>query len=210
MKYSVKEIFLTIQGEGYNSGRKATFCRFSGCNLWSGIKTSKQKAKCNFCDTDFVGIDGINGGKYTLSSLVNKIEKVSKANDKTKKLIVFTGGEPLLQLNEVLIKNLKKKNYEIAIETNGTITPPKGIDWICVSPKIRAKTVLKSGNEIKIVYPQKGIKLKDFEKLNFDHFYLQPLYNNKYKDNLKKTLQIVMKSSKWKLSLQTHKYIGIS
>tara|TARA_B100000161_G_C33477581_1_gene380976 strand:- start:119 stop:751 length:633 start_codon:yes stop_codon:yes gene_type:complete len=209
MKYSVKEIFLTIQGEGYNSGRKAIFCRFSGCNLWNGEESSKKASKCNFCDTDFLGVDGINGGKYTLSALINKIEKVSKEDAKTKKLIVFTGGEPLLQLNEQLIKNLKKKNYEIAIETNGTIKPPQGVDWICVSPKIKSKLVLNYGNELKVVYPQEGLNLNELEKFNFEHFFLQPLHNEKYEQNLKKTLKTIMKYPKWKLSLQTHKYIGV-
>ena len=203
MKYSVKEIFLTIQGEGYNSGRKATFCRFSGCNLWDGKESSKKTSKCNFCDTDFVGVDGINGGKYTLSALINKIEKVSK------EFIVFTGGEPLLQLNEKLNKDLKKKNYEIAIETNGTIKPPEGVDWICVSPKIKNEIVLNYGNELKVVYPQEGLNLNEFEKLDFEHFYLQPLHDEKYEQNLKKTLKIIMKYPKWKLSLQTHKFIGV-
>ena len=209
MIYNVKEIFLTIQGEGYNSGKKATFCRFSGCNLWNGLENSKKTAKCNFCDTDFVGINGENGGKYTEVSLINKIEKISNCNNNIKKFIVFTGGEPLLQLNEQLIKKLKKKNYKIAVETNGTIKAPKGIDWICVSPKIKNKIVLNYGNEIKLVYPQKGLKLKYFEKLDFDHYYLQPLHNEKYNKNLKKTLEIIMKYPKWKLSLQTHKFIGI-
>ena len=189
MKYSVKEIFLTIQGEGHNSGRKATFCRFSGCNLWNGEESSKKTSKCNFCDTDFLGVDGINGGKYTLPALINKIEKVSKEDVKTKKLIVFTGGEPLLQLNEQLIRNLKQKNYEIAIETNGTIMAPQGLDWICVSPKIKSKLVLNYGNELKIVYPQERLNLNEFEKFDFEHFFLQPLYNEKYEQNLKKLLK---------------------
>ena len=213
MVYKVKEIYLTLQGEGFHSGRKAVFCRFSGCNLWNGLEKTRISAKCSFCDTDFVGFDGENGGKYTLLELSKKIDMVNNnyiSNNKVKDLIVFTGGEPLLQLNEELINNLKKKNYEIAVETNGTLAAPKGIDWICVSPKIKSKTILKSGNELKLVYPQKGLRLKDYENLNFDHFYLQPLYDNKYKENLKKTLEVIMKSQKWKLSLQTHKYIGIN
>ena len=210
MIYNIKEIFLTLQGEGFNTGRKAIFCRFSGCNLWNGLEKSRKNAKCSFCDTDFVGTNGINGGKYTLTSLIKKIEKINKDNIKIKKLIVFTGGEPLLQLNHKLIKSLKLRNYEIAVETNGTMIAPKGIDWLCVSPKINTKTVIKSGNEIKLVYPQKGIKIKNFEKLDFDHFYLQPMYNNNYQENLKKTLKVIMKNPKWKLSLQTHKYIGIN
>lgn len=209
MTYSIKEIFITIQGEGYNSGRKATFCRFSGCNLWNGKSESKKLAKCNFCDTDFVGTNGQNGGKYDLESLVKRIEKLNKNSFKNKKLIVFTGGEPLLQLNKSLIDSLKKKNYEIAVETNGTVEAPEGIDWLCVSPKINTKTILNSGNEIKVVYPQKGLKLNNFEKLKFDHYYLQPLFDSNYQANLKKTLKAIMLNPKWKLSLQTHKYIGI-
>lgn len=210
MIYNIKEIFLTLQGEGFNTGRKAVFCRFSGCNLWNGLEKSRKKAKCSFCDTDFVGTNGTNGGKYSLTSLIKKIEKINKDNKKLKKLIVFTGGEPLLQLNNKLIKSLKIRNYEIAVETNGTLTAPEGIDWICVSPKANTKTVITSGNEIKLVYPQKGIKIKRLEKLNFDHFYLQPLYDKNYQENLKKTLKAIMKNPKWKLSLQTHKYIGIN
>ena len=209
MLFSVKEIFLTLQGEGYNSGRKAVFCRFSGCNLWNGKQNSKKDAKCNFCDTDFVGINGKNGGKYNLSNLVEKIEELYNCDLEFKKLVVFTGGEPLLQLNKILIEYLKNKNFEIAVETNGTINVPDGVDWLCFSPKINTQTVINSGNEIKIVYPQKGINLKDYEKLNFQHFYLQPLHNENYEKNLKKTLKVIMKNPKWKLSLQTHKYLGI-
>merc|ERR1712093_279801 len=179
-------------------------------NLWNGLEKSRKNAKCNFCDTDFVGTNGNNGGKYNLTSLIKQIEKTNKDNVNIKKLIVFTGGEPLLQLNNKLIKSLKVRNYEIAVETNGTLIAPEGIDWLCVSPKVNTKTVINSGNEIKLIYPQKGIKLKNFEKLDFDHFYLQPLYNNNYEASLKKTLKVIMKNPKWKLSLQTHKYIGIN
>ena len=205
----LKKFFLLSKEKDITQEEKLLFVGFQVVIYGMVCKVQKKTSKCNFCDTDFVGVDGINGGKYTLSSLINKIQKVSKGNVRNKKLIVFTGGEPLLQLNEQLIKNLKKKNYVIAIETNGTIKPPEGIDWICVSPKIKNKIVLNYGNELKVVYPQKGINLKEYEKLDFEHFYLQPLHNEKYDQNLKKTLKAIMKYPKWKLSLQTHKFIGV-
>ena len=208
MKYAVKEIFLTLQGEGYNSGKTAIFCRFSGCNLWNGKEQDRKKSKCTFCDTDFTGVDGENGGKYTLNELVDKICKIWP-KDKPNKFIVFTGGEPMLQLNTNLINTLKNNKFFIAVETNGTIKPPEGIDWICVSPKARTKTVLKKGNEIKVVFPQKGIKLKSIEKYNFEHFFLQPLDNKNLNENLKKTINFILKNPKWRLSLQSHKYLGI-
>ncbi len=208
MLFSVKEIFLTIQGEGFNAGKTAVFCRFSGCNLWNGKPASKKRAVCNFCDTDFVGTNGVNGGKYNLESLVNMICSLWP-NDNNNKFLVFTGGEPLLQINFSLLSELKKNNFFIAIETNGTISPPKGIDWICVSPKANSKIVLNKGNEIKIVYPQKGMNLQHYEKFNFDHFYLQPLYNKNFKKNTKDTINYILKNPKWKLSIQSHKYLGI-
>ena len=208
MTYKIKEIFLTLQGEGFNAGKAAIFCRFSGCNLWSGMEKNRKKSICTFCDTDFVGIDGINGGNYKLKQLIKKIEKIGKKID-SNKFIVFTGGEPLLQLDTDLIKELKKNNYIIAIETNGTIIPPEGVDWICVSPKVGAKTILNYGHEIKIVYPQTGLRLKAYEKLNFKYFYLQPMYDKDYESNIKETLEYILKNPQWKLSLQTHKYLGI-
>ena len=208
MLFSVKEIFLTIQGEGFNAGKTAVFCRFSGCNLWNGKLASKKKSVCNFCDTDFVGTNGVNGGKYNLESLVNMICSLWP-NDNDNKFLVFTGGEPLLQINFSLLKELKKNNFFIAIETNGTISPPKGIDWICVSPKANSKIVLNKGNEIKIVYPQKGMNLQHYEKFNFDHFYLQPLYDKNFIKNTQNTINYILKNPKWKLSIQSHKYLGI-
>ena len=208
MTYKIKEIFLTLQGEGYNTGKAAIFCRFSGCNLWNGITKNKNKAICSFCDTDFVGTNGINGGNYNLKQLMKKIDAMYK-NSVEKRFIVFTGGEPLLQLDLPLINELKKYKYTIAIETNGTIMPPEGIDWICMSPKAEAKTILNYGNEIKVVYPQNKLSLKKFENLNFKHFYLQPMFNQNYEENVNKTLRFILKNPKWKLSLQTHKYLGI-
>ena len=207
-KYSVKEIFLTLQGEGYNAGQTAIFCRFSGCNLWNGKKEEQTDAICNFCDTDFVGIDGENGGKYTLNLLSNKIASLWPKN-KRNKFIVFTGGEPLLQLDSSLIKKIKSKGFKVAIETNGTILPPKEIDWICVSPKVNSRLLVTKGNEIKLIYPQNNLSLNKYEKLDFDHYYLQPLDNNSSVDNCKKVIKLVLNNPKWKLSIQTHKYLGI-
>ena len=208
MFYSIKELFLTIQGEGYNSGKTAIFCRFSGCNLWNGRQGSKKNSICNFCDTDFVGINGINGGKYNLDVLIKKICSLWTAKSK-EKFIVLTGGEPLLQVDLSLIKELKKNNFYIALETNGTIIPPEGINWICVSPKIGSNMLLKNGNEIKIIYPQTNLDLKYFEKLEFEHFYIQPLDNLRIKRNTKMAISYVLNNPKWKLSIQSHKYLGI-
>ena len=208
MKYSIKEIFFTLQGEGYNAGTSAIFCRFSGCNLWNGKEKDRAQSKCTFCDTDFVGTDGFNGGKYEIKSLVNKIVSIWPKNKK-EKFIVFTGGEPLLQLNDKLILELKKHKFKIAVETNGTIIPPKGIDWLCVSPKARTNILLKKGNELKVVYPQNGLNLKLLEKYKFDYFYLQPKDDKELKNNTKKTINFVMNNTKWKLSIQMHKYVGI-
>ena len=211
MFYKVKEIFKSIQGEGYHVGKEAVFVRFTGCNLWNGKTQDKKSAICNFCDTDFVGTNGKNGGIYNLKNLIEIIDLVWSSNfSNQQKFVILTGGEPLLQVNNELVEKLKRKNFFVAIETNGTIKPPEGIDWICVSPKVNTNTILKSGNEIKLVYPQKGINLKYYENLNFDHFFLQPLYNKQYQSNLKKTLKTIMRNPKWKLSLQTHKYIGIN
>ena len=175
MSYSVKEIYLTIQGEGFHTGKHAVFCRFSGCNLWTGLEKDRKKAICNFCDTDFVGTDGINGSKYpNAEQLANEIDKVWD-KDINEKFVVFTGGEPLLQLDKPLVDLLHKKKFKVAIETNGTILPPENIDWICVSPKQGADFNLKYGNELKLVYPQKGLEPKNFKHLDFDHFFLQPM-----------------------------------
>lgn len=207
-KYIVKEIFYTLQGEGYNAGKAAVFCRFSGCNLWNGKEKNRENAICSFCDTDFVGTNGALGGKYTLINLVDKITKLWPSTKKDK-FIVFTGGEPLLQLDKLLIKEIKDNNFKIAIETNGTILPPPGIDWVCVSPKAKSNFILKKANEIKLVYPQENLDPRKFEELEFDHFYIQPLYNKKLKENNKKAIDFVLKNPSWKLSIQSHKYIGV-
>ena len=209
MSYSVKEIYLTIQGEGFHSGKHAVFCRFSGCNLWNGREKDRKKAICNFCDTDFVGTDGINGSKYLNAELLaNKIDKVWDKNI-NEKFVVFTGGEPLLQLDKPLVDLLHKKKFKVAIETNGTILPPENIDWICVSPKQGADFNLKYGNELKLVYPQKGLEPKNFKHLDFDHFFLQPMDGKDLQRNILQSVSYCIENPLWRLSLQTHKIMGI-
>lgn len=208
MTYSVKEIFYTVQGEGLHTGRASIFCRFSGCNLWSGIEEDRENAKCTFCDTDFVGTDGEGGDKFfNADDLVNQI--LSYWPDKTKAFVVLTGGEPMLQVDQSLIESLKKYQCEIAIETNGTIKVPKEIDWICVSPK--AGNVIKqiSGDELKLVFPQKNITPKDYENYSFKNFSLQPMDGELKVHNTNLTLEYCMKNPKWRFSLQTHKVIGV-
>ena len=184
MSYSVKEIYLTIQGEGVQTGKEAVFCRFSGCNLWTGREEDRHKATCKFCDTDFFGVDGENGGKYSSANdLIKQIEECW-SDDSKEKFIVFTGGEPLLQLDQKLIDNLHKKGFKIAIETNGTMLPPNNIDWICVSPKKNAKLVLLKGDELKLVYPQPGFEPEQFESLDFDHFCVQPMDGKDLQKNI--------------------------
>ena len=209
MSYSVKEIYLTIQGEGFHTGKHAVFCRFSGCNLWTGLEKDRKKAICNFCDTDFVGTDGINGSKYpNAEQLANEIDKVWD-KDINEKFVVFTGGEPLLQLDKPLVDLLHKKKFKVAIETNGTILPPENIDWICVSPKKGADFNLKYGNELKLVYPQKGLEPKNFKHLNFDHFFLQPMDGKDLQRNILQSVSYCIENPLWRLSLQTHKIMGI-
>ena len=209
MSYSVKEIYLTIQGEGFHTGKHAVFCRFSGCNLWTGLEKDRKKAICNFCDTDFVGTDGINGSKYpNAEQLANEIDKVWD-KDINEKFVVFTGGEPLLQLDKPLVDLLHKKKFKVAIETNGTILPPENIDWICVSPKQGADFILKYGNELKLVYPQKGLEPKNFKHLDFDHFFLQPMDGKDLQRNILQSVSYCIENPLWRLSLQTHKIMGI-
>ena len=207
-KYSIKEIFLTLQGEGHNAGKTAVFCRFSGCNLWNGNEKDRENAICSFCDTDFKGVNGVNGGKYELEELVTKIASLWP-KFKRNRFVVFTGGEPLLQLDNKLIEKIKNKGFKVAIETNGTLPVLNLIDWVCVSPKIKSKLVVTKGDEIKIVYPQDGINIAEYEKYNFKHFYLQPLDNKNHILNNKKTIEYILKNPKWKLSVQTHKYLEI-
>ena len=209
MKYSVKEIYYTLQGEGYHTGRPAVFIRFSGCNLWTGHEKDRSGAICNWCDTDFVCTNGINGGKFSAEEITNIINSLWKGNVQTEPYVICTGGEPLLQMDESLIKAIHKAGFEIGLETNGTMIPPDGIDWICVSPKANADLVLKNGNELKVVYPQCGMNPRIHEKLKFDHFYIQPMDGIDQKNNIKRSEKFVLDHPKWKLSLQTHKILGI-
>ena len=208
--YSIKEIFYTLQGEGANVGRAAIFCRFTGCNLWSGRERDRAGAICKFCDTDFVGIDGTMGGKYkTAGALVDAIQGLWPADQIKNKFVVLTGGEPLLQVDRDLTKRLHKSGFEVAVETNGTIPVPSGIDWVCVSPKQGAKLRVTRGNEIKIVFPQIDLQLVEFENMSFDHFFLQPMDNSNREENTNLCINACLENPKWRLSVQTHKEIGI-
>lgn len=208
MSYKIKETYLTIQGEGAHAGRVAIFCRFSGCNLWSGHEKDREEATCKFCDTDFVGTDGAGGGTFEDHQQLSH-HILSYWNSIGKPFIVFTGGEPLLQLDKKLIVYLKSKEAQIAIETNGTIDPPEGIDWICVSPKKDTELLIKKGNELKIVYPQEDLDPSNFLDLDFDVFSLQPMDDSNYNNNLNKTLEYCTANPNWRLSLQMHKYLQI-
>jgi 7-carboxy-7-deazaguanine synthase len=208
MTYSIKEIFYTLQGEGRNAGRAAVFCRFAGCNLWSGREADRSTARCTFCDTDFIGTDGAGGGKFsTAEELAAAI--ASEWRGDANRFVVCTGGEPLLQLDAALIAELHAKGFEIAIETNGTLQPPPGLDWICVSPKAGAPLALKRGNELKLVFPQSGVKPEQFEALNFDHFLLQPMDGPARVENTAAATAYCLAHPRWRLTLQTHKMIGI-
>ena len=209
MSYSVKEIYLTLQGEGFHTGKHAVFCRFSGCNLWTGLEKDREKAVCTFCDTDFVGTDGVNGAKYSSAELLAEMIDELWPKDLKEKLVVFTGGEPLLQLNKELIDLLHTKKFKIAVETNGTIMPPENIDWICVSPKKGSKFKLNYGNELKLVYPQDDFSPKLFENFDFDHFFLQPMDGDDLQKNILQSVSYCIENPLWRLSLQTHKIMGI-
>jgi len=207
--YRVKEIFYSIQGEGYYSGRPAVFCRFTGCNLWSGKEEDRHGAICKFCDTDFVGTDGTDGGLYGTAGLL--VEKISQhwPPSPGRRFVVFTGGEPLLQLNEALISMLHEEKFEIAVETNGTIRAPQGVDWICVSPKAGVPLVQDSGHELKLVYPQAGADPEPYSKLNFRHFFLQPMDGAGREETIRQALAYVLAHPEWRISLQLHKTLGV-
>ena len=208
MKYRIKEIFFTQQGEGKNTGKDFIFVRFSGCNLWSGQEKHRASAICKFCDTDFYGTDGINGGKYEVKELIKKIKSLWISADSQIR-VVLTGGEPLLQVDEGLISALKKENIYIAVETNGTLEAPDGIDWICMSPKANTEIKLRKGSEVKVVYPQKNLNPDNFNVLDFKNFYIQPMDSENYEDNVSQSVKYCMQNPNWKLSLQTHKILGI-
>ncbi len=208
-KYAVKEIFLTLQGEGANAGRVAIFCRFSGCNLWSGQEKDRDLADCGFCDTDFVGMDGPGGGSFAgAEALAAAIEGVW-IGGKTGRFVVFTGGEPLLQLDSALIGAVHAKGFEIAVETNGTLAPPPGVDWLCVSPKAGAPLIANSGSELKLVFPQQGLRPEELSGLAFSHFWLQPMDGGERAANTAAAIAYCLDHPRWRLSLQTHKFLGI-
>ena len=208
--YQVKEIFRSIQGEGYKTGKESVFVRFSGCNLWNAKVRDRFKAVCDFCDTDFIGIDGENGGKYNLHDLVEKVEKVWKSSYTLKnKYVVLTGGEPLLQVDQELVDLLKKKKYIVALETNGSIATKINFDWVCVSPKDPNYWKQKKGDELKIIFPQDKFNLKELLKLDFKHFFLQPKYDKFNKINLNKTIDYCKLNRQWMISLQLHKSFGV-
>ena len=209
MTYQVKEIYYTLQGEGARAGRAAVFLRFAGCNLWSGREEDRGTATCKFCDTDFVGTDGPGGGKFLLPETLAKAVAAKWPVAQGKPYVVCTGGEPLLQLDAGLIRALHDEGFEIGIETNGTLVPPEGIDWICVSPKAGADLVLVSGNELKLVYPQNGAEPERYAGLAFGHFFLQPMDGPHRAQNTAAATQYCLAHPQWRLSLQTHKLIGI-
>ncbi|MEO3715419.1 7-carboxy-7-deazaguanine synthase [Roseateles flavus] len=215
MTYAVKERFYTLQGEGAQAGRPAVFCRFAGCNLWSGREQDRASAVCNFCDTDFVGTDGEGGGKFaTAADLADAIDNLWPRDAQGRRLgrpyVVCTGGEPLLQLDTPLIEALHARGFEIAVETNGTQPAPEGLDWICVSPKADAEIVLTKGHELKLVYPQPLAMPERFEQLDFQHFFLQPLDSLLQKQHTREAVAYCMSHPQWRLSVQMHKVVGIA
>jgi 7-carboxy-7-deazaguanine synthase len=212
MNYSVKEIFYTLQGEGANAGRPAVFLRFAGCNLWSGRESDRATAACTFCDTDFVGIDGSGGGRFaSAAELANAVRGKwpAKTSRTARPLVVCTGGEPLLQLDDAAVAALHEQGFEVAVETNGTCAPPAGVDWICVSPKANIALVLKAGNELKFVFPQNGVDPAQFEELDFQVHYLQPMDGPNASRNTQLATQYCLDHPRWRLSLQTHKLLCI-
>lgn len=211
MGFTVKEIFYTLQGEGFYAGRPAVFCRFSGCNLWSGREADRETAQCRFCDTDFLGTSP-SGGKFEdAKALAHAVRSFFPTfqHPGYRPYVVFTGGEPALQVTAELVQELKRYGVELGIETNGTLALPDGLDWITVSPKARTVQVVTSGNELKFVWPQKDFSLSELERLNFEHFYLQPLDCKDQPGLMQQVVNICLKHPLWKLSLQTHKFIGI-
>jgi len=209
MSYAVKEIFKTLQGEGAQMGRAAVFCRFAGCNLWSGREADRAKSVCTFCDTDFVGTDGTGGARFGDADLLADAIEREWAGPAHKRYVVLTGGEPLLQVDESLVAALHARDFEIGVETNGTLAAPAGIDWICVSPKADAHLVLQSGHELKLVYPQDTAMPNRFEHLAFEHFFLQPMDSPTAAANLEAAITYCTDNPRWRLSLQSHKMIGI-
>jgi 7-carboxy-7-deazaguanine synthase (Cx14CxxC type) len=210
MSYAVKEIFYTLQGEGANTGRPAVFCRFAGCNLWTGREADRASAVCSFCDTDFVGTDGPGGGRFPdAASLARAVAAAWPSGGDCRRFVVCTGGEPLLQLDADLVGAFHAEGFEVAVETNGTVEPPPGIDWLCVSPKAEAPLVVRGGDELKLVYPQAGADPSRFEGLEFAQFFLQPMDGPAQEANTAAALRYCLEHPRWRLSLQTHKLLGI-
>lgn len=212
MTYSVKEIFYTLQGEGIQAGRPAVFCRFSGCNLWSGREADRATAACRFCDTDFVGTDGTLGGKFaSAGELADRISSLWPPVDSENRLVVMTGGEPLLQLDTALIEALHERQFKIAVETNGTLTVPQGVDWICVSPKAGSTLVQKHGNELKLVFPQEMLMPDNlpWPGMNFQHYLLQPVDGEDLEKSIAAAVAYCQANPKWRLSMQVHKIVGL-
>ncbi len=210
--YTVKELFYTVQGEGANTGRPAVFCRFSGCNLWSGREEDRRDAVCRFCDTDFFGIDGPGGGKFsTADELARAVRRIwpGDVSRLRRPFVVCTGGEPALQLDNLLVAAFHDEGFEVAVETNGTKTLPHNIDWVCVSPKSGTELVTRHGNELKLVYPQPGAEPERFVGLSFDHLFLQPMDGPRREDNTRLVLQYCLENPPWRVSLQAHKLLGI-
>jgi len=209
MTYAVKECFLTLQGEGVQAGSRAVFLRFAGCNLWSGREQDRASAQCNFCDTDFVGTDGEGGGKFTSAeALANQVEALW-GEGRDGRLVVITGGEPMLQLDGRLVDALRERGFRVAVETNGTLPAVAGLDWICVSPKAGTKVIQREGNELKLVWPQENIDPAELESWSFDHFLVQPMDCEEREAALKAAIALAMERPKWRLSLQAHKVVGL-
>jgi 7-carboxy-7-deazaguanine synthase (Cx14CxxC type) len=207
--YAVKEAFLTLQGEGVQSGSRAVFLRFAGCNLWSGREQDRASAQCTFCDTDFVGTDGEGGGKFrSADGLATHVEKLW-GEGRDQRLVVITGGEPMLQLDEALVDALHARGFQVAVETNGTLPAVAGLDWICVSPKAGTDVVQREGNELKLVWPQEGVDPAELERWNFDHFLVQPMDCEEREEALEAAIRLAMDRPKWRLSLQAHKIVGL-
>jgi len=209
MAYAIKEIFPTLQGEGYYAGRTAVFCRFAGCNLWTGLERDRDSAVCQFCDTDFVGTDGDLGGKYASAADLAEVILETWPAGNGRRFVVLTGGEPMLQVDAPLLSELHERGFEVACETNGTRLAPDGIDWVCVSPKAQAPLEVFSGDELKLVFPQVGIDPADFAQLDFSHFFLQPMDGPNLSSNTADAIAYCSANPQWRLSVQAHKIVGI-
>ena len=209
MGYKIKEMYYTLQGEGAHTGRPAVFCRFSGCNLWSGREEDRHKAICQFCDTDFWGMDGENGGRYIAENLVKKACELWGDITQGRPYVVCTGGEPLLQMDEILIETFHRAGFEVGVETNGTVEAPMGLDWVCVSPKAGTELEITAGDELKLVFPQPDAMPELFEQLDFTNFFIQPMDGPDIQRNTRLAIDFCLKNPKWRLSIQTHKLLNI-